>query len=335
MRNSLFHIIKIKLKNIMSPDIISLGELLVEIMRTEIDTPHGKIGSYYRGPYPSGAPAIFIDSAARMAKPFNLSTGYIGVIGNDEFGAAILEKLKKDGVEISQIRNSKEKTTGIAFNQYNSDGSRKFIFAAGAAGETSPKDIKEYYFNSVKSLHIMGSALSISENSREACYKAIKVAKEKSPEVIISFDPNLRPEMLELDIILNISKPVLDITDILLPSGKEAEMLAGIKGEINASKKLLEMGPKIVVLKQGKSGCTIFNKENQEGLKIQGFKVNEVDPTGAGDSFGGAFIVGYLARWDLEKVAKFANAVGALKVENFGPMPDTTYEEAMNFAEKN
>ena len=75
---------------IMKPVIISLGELLVEIMRTEVDVPHGRIGSYYKGPFPSGAPAIFIDSAARMSVPFNLTTGFIGVVGNDEFGESII-----------------------------------------------------------------------------------------------------------------------------------------------------------------------------------------------------------------------------------------------------
>ena len=54
----------------MSPDIISLGELLVEIMRPEKDIYHGVLGATYRGPFPSGAPAIYIDSAARMGKNF-------------------------------------------------------------------------------------------------------------------------------------------------------------------------------------------------------------------------------------------------------------------------
>jgi len=318
----------------MCPDIICLGELLVEIMRTETNTPHSEIGAYYRGPYPSGAPAIFIDSAARMAKPFNFSTGYIGVIGDDDFGKCIVDKLKKDGVDTSQVRIIKGKTTGIAFNQYNSDGSRKFIFAAGAAGETSPEDIKKDFFNGIKSLHIMGSGLSISENSREACYKAIEVANDKNSDVIISFDPNLRPEMLELETILKICKPVLESTDILLPSGEEAEMLAGVTGEKEACQKLLKMGPKIVVLKQGKKGCTVFTKENKDGIKVPSFNVKEIDPTGAGDSFGGAFIIGYLLGWELKKIAEFANAVGALKVESFGPMPDTTYEDVMKFLTK-
>ena len=319
----------------MYPHIICLGELLVEIMRPEVDTPHGKIGAIYKGPFPSGAPAIFIDSAARMGKLFNFSTGYIGVIGDDEFGHCIMEKLKSDGVDISQIRIAQDKTTGIAFNQYNSDGSRKFIFAAGAAGETSPEDIKEDYFKNVKNLHIMGSGLSISKNSREACYKAIKIAKIQNPDVIISFDPNLRPEMLDLDTIIKICKPVLESTTILLPSGEEAEMLASINGEYEACQRLLDMGPKIIILKKGKDGCKIFSHDNRDGIKISGFEANEVDPTGAGDTFGGAFIVGYLAGWEIEKAAKFANAVGALKVQVFGPMPETTYEEAIELLKKN
>ncbi|MFW9999573.1 MAG: sugar kinase [Candidatus Hodarchaeota archaeon] len=316
------------------PDIISLGELLVEIMREERDIPHGKLGDVYRGPFPSGAPAIYIDTVARMGKNFKFKTGFIGVTGNDEFGACIIEKLKTDQVDTSQIRVTEEFTTGIAFNQYNLDGSRKFIFAKGAAGETSTNDVKPKFFQNIKNLHIMGSALSISHKSRDACYKAIKIAKESNPDVIISFDPNLRPEMLDIETILEMSIPVLETTQILFPSGEEAEMLVGINGPKKACQKLLEKGPEIIVLKQGKEGCTIFTSEDLEGRKIEGFKAVERDPTGAGDSFGGAFIVGYLAGWDMEKIATFANAVGALKVESFGPMANTSYEEVIKLIKK-
>jgi len=317
----------------MRPNIICLGELLVEIMRTEVDTPHGIIGASYKGPFPSGAPAIFIDSAARMSVPFNLSTGFIGAVGNDEFGETIIEKLKNDNVDISKIKVNENRTTGIAFNQYNSDGSRKFIFSAGAAGQISPNDLERAYFSNIKALHIMGSSLSISESSRESCYKAIEIAKSLNPQVMISFDPNLRPEMLDLKTIIKISKPVLEKTTILFPSGEEAEMLAGVRGEKKSCKKLLEMGPKLVVLKKGKEGCQIFSSGVVDGINIPGFSVKEIDPTGAGDSFGGAFIVGYLAGWDLKRIGLFANAVGALKVKFFGPMPNTSYEEVIELIE--
>ncbi|MHA1781799.1 MAG: carbohydrate kinase family protein [Promethearchaeota archaeon] len=312
------------------PDIISLGELLVEIMRTDKDVPHGIIGATYKGPYPSGAPAIFIDSAARLGDFYGLKTGFIGVVGNDEFGESILKKLTRDKVDVSQIRISRNKTTGIAFNQYNSDGTRKFIFAAGAAGDTSPKDVKKEYFSNVKALHVMGSALSISKSSRDACYKAIKITKKMNPEAIISFDPNLRSEMLDINIILKICRPVLKKTDILLPSGEEANMLTGLKNFEQSCIKLLEEGPSMVVLKKGSKGATLYTQKNKKGLTVPAFKVNEIDPTGAGDTFGGAFLIGILNDWKHEKALKFACAAGALKVKHFGPMPETSLNEVLS-----
>ena len=317
-----------------NPDIISLGELLVEIMRTEQDVSHRNVGAIYRGPFPSGAPAIFIDSAARMTRDTTLKAGFIGVVGDDEFGECIINKLRKDTVDISQIRVSKSLTTGIAFNQYNSNGTRKFIFSAGAAGDISPNDIDEDYFSNVKALHIMGSSLSISQKSRNACYKAIKITRMINPNAIISFDPNLRPEMLNIEEILRISKPILEKTDILLPSGEEAEMLAGIKGEKAACLELLKGNPEIVLLKQGPLGSTIFNKGVTSTLHVPSFKIEERDPTGAGDSFGGAFIASYLKGWDFKRSLQFANAVGALKVNHFGPMTDTTLDDVIEFIEK-
>jgi sugar/nucleoside kinase (ribokinase family) len=315
----------------MSPDIISFGELLVEIMRKDIDVPHAEIGAVYRGPYPSGAPAIFIDSAARMSKPFKFSTGIIGMVGNDEFGKTIIHKLKSDGVDISQIKVDNEKTTGIAFNQYNSDGSRKFIFAPGAAGDLSKIDLKPSYFSDVQVLHIMGSSLAISSSSREFCYEALKLAKEENPDVIISFDPNLRPEMLGIEKTIEICKPILNHTDILLPSEEEATMLAQTKDSDKACKELLKQNIPLIILKQGQAGCTVYSKKDDSIRKISSYDVKELDPTGAGDCFGGAFIVSYLAGWDLIDAARFSNAVGALKVNHFGPMPGTTYEEVIAF----
>ena len=317
-----------------NPEIICLGELLVEVMRTEQDVPHRNVGAIYRGPFPSGAPAIFIDTIARMTRDTTLKTGFIGVVGDDEFGECVLNKLRNDKVDISQIRITKSLTTGIAFNQYNSDGSRKFIFAAGAAGDTSSNDIDNNYFTNVKALHIMGSSLSISKKSRDACYKAIKITRMMNPKAIISFDPNLRPEMLDIKEILRISKPVLEETNILLPSGEEAELLAGIKGEKSACLELLKGKPELVILKQGNRGSTIFGKNINTPLHIPSFKVKERDPTGAGDSFGGAFISSYLKGWDLKRSLQFANAVGALKVSHYGPMADTTLEEVLKFIDE-
>ena len=140
--------------------------------------------------------------------------------------------------------------------------------------------------------------------------------------------------MLNLEEMLEICLPILEKSDIFLPSGEEAEIIAGVSNPKRACQRLLKMGPKIIGLKQGKDGCTIFNSENPEGIYIKGFLINEKDPTGAGDSFDGAFIVGYLAGWDLHKIGLFSNAVGALKVEFCGPMATTSYKDTLKLMER-
>ena len=70
----------------MEPQVIALGELLVEVMRVDVDQPLSRPGAFV-GPFPSGAPAIFIDAVARLG----VSTGFIGVVGRDAFGQCVKE----------------------------------------------------------------------------------------------------------------------------------------------------------------------------------------------------------------------------------------------------
>jgi len=311
------------------PDIICAGEMLVEVMRAEVGVPHAQVGAFYRGPFPSGAPCIFVDTAARMAKTRKFTAGMIGVIGNDDFGRVILNKLEADGADVSSVRVDHHNTTGIAFVQYEPDGSRRFIFAPGAAGQLGEPDVRCELFAAAKSFHVMGSALAISESSRQAVMKAIELTVEAGG--FVSFDPNLRPEMMPLDQILAICGPVIRRTSILLPNAQEAMMLTGKQDARDACESLLGRGPEIVVLKEGKNGCTLYTRN--EVLSVPAFEVNEVDPTGAGDSFGAAFIVEYLSGASLTEAARFANAVGALKVTSFGPMSAHSRDEVEQFIE--
>jgi sugar/nucleoside kinase (ribokinase family) len=177
----------------------------------------------------------------------------------------------------------------------------------------------------------MGSALSISTNSRDAVYKAIEFALKENPDVEISLDPNLRPEMLPLETIIKICKPVVEVATVILPSGEEAEMLAGVNGDLDACNKLFDLAPrlKVVVLKQGKNGATAITKS--EKITVNGFKVKEIDATGAGDSFGGGFMIEFLRKQSLADALQFANAVGAMKVTNFGPIPNHSRDQIEAF----
>ena len=85
-------------------EIMTMGEIIVEIMRSSIDQPLDRPG-IFKGPYPSGAPAIFIDTVARLGHRAAIAGG----VGEDDFGKCLLDRLEHDGVDCSCIelaRNS-------------------------------------------------------------------------------------------------------------------------------------------------------------------------------------------------------------------------------------
>jgi len=297
----------------MRPDVISLGEILVEIMRRDLDVPHS-IPGVYLGPYPSGAPAIFIDAVANLG----VNSSFIGVVGDDEFGELLINRLNRDGVDTRCIRVAKGYTTGIAFVMYYSSGERKFVFHLrhSAAGQLSPDDVKEEYISGAKFLHVMGSSLAINESCRESCYRAVEIAKKSG--VAVTFDPNLRPELLDVETIRRICEPVIKASLVVLPSKDEATTLTGTADPLEAGMRIINMGPKIAVIKMGSDGALAITRE--ETLFEPSFEVEEVDPTGAGDMYDAAFIYGLLKRWPMQRIMEFASAAGAIKVTRFGPM---------------
>ncbi|RLE07699.1 hypothetical protein DRZ78_02535 [Candidatus Aerophobetes bacterium] len=172
----------------------------------------------------------------------------------------------------------------------------------------------------------MGSSLSINEDSRKACYRAAEIVKDSKGK--ISLDPNLRPELLSIEEIREICKPILSICEIVLPSEEEVKLLTGEEDIEAACDKLLSYGPRIIALKQGKEGSVVITADQR--IEVPSFKVDEVDPTGAGDCFDAGFIVGLLKGWTLKKVARFANAVGALAVTKKGPMEGAPFLNKVN-----
>ncbi len=101
------------------PEIWTMGEMLVEIMRPRAGMQLSEAGEFL-GPFPSGA-AIFIDTVARLGH----SAGIIGGVGRDDFGACITNRLRSHGVDLRFVQVVPDRSTAVAFVVYFVDGSRK------------------------------------------------------------------------------------------------------------------------------------------------------------------------------------------------------------------
>ena len=107
-------------------EIWTIGEILVEIMRPKAEMQLYDANEFLE-PYPSGAPAIFIDTVARLGH----SSAIIGGVGADDFGKCLLQRFKADGVDCRHIISVKDMSTAVAFVTYFKDRSRKFIYHIG------------------------------------------------------------------------------------------------------------------------------------------------------------------------------------------------------------
>lgn len=292
--------------------VVVAGEILVEIMADTAGTGfRGPIG--LTGPYPSGAPAIFIDQVARMGQP----CGIISMVGNDDFGRLNVERLAADGVDVSAIGVDPDRPTGSAFVRYRDDGSRDFVFNIrhSACGALPKGPAVDRMLRQADHLHVMGSSLS----SPEIITFNIDAARAiKARGGTVSFDPNLRKEILSAPGMAEAMQAILSVTDLYLPSGEEIGLLTQSRDEAAAVAELLAGGVRAVVHKRGARGAACFDAAGQHF--VPPFTVQEIDPTGAGDCFGGVFTALWLRGETVERALTLATAAGALAVTRRGPM---------------
>ncbi len=308
--------------------IITIGEILVEIMADT--TGEGFLQPIaLTGPYPSGAPAIYIAQAARIGQP----CGMISAVGDDDFGRLNLNRLAADGVDISAIAIDPERPTGSAFVRYRPDGARDFVFniAHSATASIRLTDAGRALIAGADHLHLVGTSLAAPAMQARALTVAGLV---KAQGGSLSFDPNLRKELLHLPGVRDTALSVLALTDLFLPSGEEVYVGTEAPTEAAAVAAHLARGVRAVVLKRGAAGASYHDPET--ALTHPGFKVTEVDPTGAGDCFGAAFTALWLRGTPAADALRLACAAGALAVTRRGPMEGVgTLAEIRAFAASN
>lgn len=292
---------------------ITIGEILVEIMAVDRGTGFLEPITLI-GPYPSGAPAIFIDQCARIGG----AAGIIACVGDDDFGRVNVARLRADGTDVSAISTDPDFPTGSAFVRYRNDGSRDFVFniAKSAAAKIDLTSAGRALIDRSGHLHVMGTAFAI-PGAAEIIQHAITVIRERGGT--ISFDPNVRKELLgDAETRARFAR-LVDIADLILPSGEELFVAAGVEDEGEAIRALLGRNAKEVALKRGAGGSTVFTREGRR-IDCPAFHVEEVDPTGAGDCFGGAYVACRRLGMPIEQALLYANAAGARNVTVRGPM---------------
>ena len=292
-------------------EVVTIGEILVEIMAEERG-PGFREPVHLRGPFPSGAPAIFIDQVAKLGQPCRI----ISCVGDDDFGWVNLERLARDGVDVSGVERRSDQVTGSAFVRYRPDGNRDFVFNIknSACGQLRWTDTTAELLAGCAHLHVSGASL-FSAQIVEMVTKAIATVKGNGGT--ISFDPNIRKEVTKDPQVRAALGAMLASCDIFLPSGDELTLLTRATTAQAAVEEILGLGVTAIVVKNGAQGCTYHDANGSQNAP--GYAVEELDPTGAGDCFGATFITCRLQGRSVSECLDYANAAGGACRGHQGP----------------
>jgi ribokinase len=260
--------------------------------------------------HPGGKGANQAVAAGRMADA-SMEVTMLGCVGQDAAGAMLLESLGRAGVESGSVRRLEDVATGSAMIWVAESGENSIVVIPGANARLTPEDIRArepLYWKTRVALHQL-------ETPRETVLAALELGQMR--RVITILDPAparmLPPEILRA-------------VDLLTPNETEAAMLLGEKpGPLSveeafaAGERLLELGPRAVIVKLGAHGAVFVNR--LQHFHAPGFHVKAVDTTAAGDTFNGALGVAIAEGMEMRDAVQFANAAAALSVTKPGAQP--------------
>jgi 2-dehydro-3-deoxygluconokinase len=292
-------------------DILAIGEPMVEFNQTG-----GKAAKTYLQGF-GGDTSNFLIAAARQGA----KVGYISALGNDRYADMLRALWDDEGVDHSQVYTNEGAYTAIYFVTHSEKGHQFDFFRKGSAASLlTASELNLASISSAKVLHLSGISLAISEVARDTCFAAIALAKQAG--VRVSFDTNLRLKLWPLDVARVAINQAIGLSDLCLPSLDDMTAISGLSEPDAVIDYCLQLGAKIVALKLGAEGALLVHGETRH--RIAPFQCKSVDATGAGDTFGGAFIARIVAGDTLIDAGRYAAATAALSTEGYGavaPIP--------------
>ena len=206
-----------------------------------------------------GAELNFAIGCARLG----LNTGWIGKLGNDEFGRYIKYCARGEGIDTSQVELVNGFPTSVYFREIQEDGTgRSYYYRENSPTVTmKEEDLKNEYFQKAKLLHVTGVFPAINKNNIEIIKTAVKLAKKSG--LLISFDPNIRLKMWSKSEAKEFALKLFPYIDILLTGEEESEIILGKDSIENYFARFHSYGISKVVIKQGGDGS-----QGSDGEKI-------------------------------------------------------------------
>jgi len=306
-------------------DVICLGIMVADVLARPVKRlpARGTLDVVERMELHTGGCAV--NTGIALAK-LGVRTAVMGKVGEDGFGDYIINTLHRYHIDTAGVLRDHVANTSATMVMIGPDGERSFIHYLGANAELRAADIDLALAARGRILHIAGHNLMSKFDGADAA-TILQAARQRG--VATSLDTAWYSTGRWFSLI----EPCLPHIDYFVPSFEEASRIAGRSDPAEVARFFLDYGMKLVALKMGDQGCYVT--DGHEAVRLPAYPVTPVDTTGAGDAFAAGFLAGIIQGWDLERTARFANAVGAMCVTAIGATSGVkSLDETMAFLQK-
>ena len=245
--------------------------------------------------------AIFACGAARLG----LRVGFVGVVGDDEFGRFMCRSLGAAGVDVSAVVVEPGQRTGLSVILTRGTD-RAILTHVGAVGSLRAEQVPASLLQKARHLHVASFFL---QNALQPGLADL-FRGARGLGLTTSLDTNWDPHEAWTGL-----KEVLAVTDVFLPNEAEALAITAC-GDLEAAVQNLSDWIPRGAVKLGAKGALGWRA--QERARAAALQVPVVDTVGAGDSFDAGFVFGFLSGWTLQRSLEMAVACGSLSTRAAG-----------------
>ncbi len=219
---------------------------------------------------------------------------FIGRVGDDDAGTALVEEFRAEGVDTTNLTVDADGPTGLAVIILDADGENSIVVSSGVNGKLSPDDVSR--------AEAVLMAATVTLLQLEIPIETSTAAAQASEGIVVL---NAAPTT-------DLPVALLDAVDVLVVNSVELEALTGSTDPVAAR----QIGVAVTIVTLGADGARVIRADSDQTFPTP--RVDVVDTTGAGDTFCGALAAGLDEGRTLEESVQRAVIAGALSVRAVG-----------------
>jgi 5-dehydro-2-deoxygluconokinase len=241
-------------------------------------------------------------------------------VSDDAVGRFCLNQLDRYGIGRAHVRTvTGEERTSLALVETRPVDCQSVIYRNNAADfSLTAREVEDVDLASLAGLVVTGTALAM-QPSRGACLHAMARARAAGLPVILDVDyrPYSWPSPAEAT---QVCAQAAALCDVIVGNDVEFDMMAGAGGQgLGRAQGLIAEGAEVVIYKMGEKGAVTFTRDTRLATGI--YPTAALKPTGAGDSFLGAFLAALADGRPVEDAVLRGSAAAAMVVARVGCAP--------------